>query len=43
MHISEMQSKIDKKPPFFEVKVFEVVLRKSGYYDGSIWYRDSTS
>ena len=34
MNISEMQLKIDKKPAYFETKVFEVVLRKSAYCEG---------
>ena len=41
MHISEMQLKIDKKPAYFETKVFEVVVRKSAYCDGNTRHRDS--
>ena len=35
MQISEMQSKIEKQPFLFEIKAFEVVVRKSTYSDGN--------
>ena len=35
MHISEMQSKIEKQPFLFEIKALEVVVRKSAYSDGN--------
>ena len=31
-----MQLKIDEKPASFETKAFEVVFRKSAYYEGNI-------
>ena len=42
MQTSEMQSKLDKKPSLFEIKPFEVVVRKSAYIDGNTCHREST-
>ena len=35
MHISEMQSKVEKQPFLFEINAFEVVVKKSAYSDGN--------
>ena len=35
MNISEIQSQMDRKSFLFEIKAFEVVVRKSAYSDGN--------
>ena len=42
MHISEMQTKIDKNALLFEIEEFEVVVRKSAYGEVNTCHREST-
>ena len=42
MHISEIQSKIDKIGFVLEIKAFEIVVKKSAYCDGNTCRRELT-